>query len=216
MQKFTTMTGLVAPLDRANVDTDQIIPKQFLKSIKRTGFGVNLFDEWRYLDEGYPGQDNSVRPLNTEFVLNQARYQDAQVLLARQNFGCGSSREHAPWALDEYGFRTVISSSFADIFFNNCFKNGLLPVVLSEAELDQLFTECEASEGYALTIDLAAQEVRTTSGAAFSFEVDAFRKHCLIKGLDDIGLTLQDADAISAFEVKARAARPWVFNALAR
>lgn len=216
MQKFTTMTGLVAPLDRANVDTDQIIPKQFLKSIKRTGFGVNLFDEWRYLDEGYPGQDNSVRPLNTEFVLNQARYQGAQVLLARQNFGCGSSREHAPWALDEYGFRTVISSSFADIFFNNCFKNGLLPVVLSEAELDQLFKECEAGEGYALTIDLAAQEVRTPSGAAFSFEVDAFRKHCLIKGLDDIGLTLQDADAISAFEVKARAARPWVFNALAR
>jgi len=216
MQKFTTMTGLVAPLDRANVDTDQIIPKQFLKSIKRTGFGVNLFDEWRYLDEGYPGQDNSVRPLNTEFVLNQARYQGAQVLLARQNFGCGSSREHAPWALEEYGFRTVISSSFADIFFNNCFKNGLLPVVLSEAELDQLFTECEASEGYALTIDLAAQEVRTPSGAAFSFEVDAFRKHCLINGLDDIGLTLQDADAISAFEVKARAARPWVFNALAR
>ena len=216
MQKFTTMTGVVAPLDRANVDTDQIIPKQFLKSIKRTGFGVNLFDEWRYLDEGYPGQDNSVRPLNTEFVLNQARYQGAQVLLARQNFGCGSSREHAPWALDEYGFRTVISSSFADIFFNNCFKNGLLPVVLSEAELDQLFTECEAVEGYALTIDLAAQEVRTPSGAAFSFEVDAFRKHCLINGLDDIGLTLQDADAISAFEVKARAARPWVFNALAR
>lgn len=216
MQKFTTMTGLVAPLDRANVDTDQIIPKQFLKSIKRTGFGVNLFDEWRYLDEGYPGQDNSVRPLNTEFVLNQPRYQGAQVLLARQNFGCGSSREHAPWALDEYGFRTVISSSFADIFFNNCFKNGLLPVVLSEAELDQLFTECEAVEGYALTIDLAAQEVRTPSGAAFSFEVDAFRKHCLINGLDDIGLTLQDADAISAFEVKARAARPWVFNALAR
>jgi len=216
MQKFTTMTGLVAPLDRANVDTDQIIPKQFLKSIKRTGFGVNLFDEWRYLDEGYPGQDNSVRPLNTEFVLNQARYQGAQVLLARQNFGCGSSREHAPWALEEYGFRTVISSSFADIFFNNCFKNGLLPVVLSEAELDQLFTECEASEGYALTIDLAAQEVRTPSGAAFSFEVDAFRKHCLINGLDDIGLTLQDADAISAFEVEARAARPWVFNALAR
>lgn len=216
MQKFTTMTGLVAPLDRANVDTDQIIPKQFLKSIKRTGFGINLFDEWRYLDEGYPGQDNSVRPLNTEFVLNQSRYQGAQVLLARQNFGCGSSREHAPWALDEYGFRTVISSSFADIFFNNCFKNGLLPVVLSEAELDQLFTECEASEGYALTIDLAAQEVRTPGGAAFSFEVDAFRKHCLINGLDDIGLTLQDAGAISAFEVKARAARPWVFNTLAR
>ncbi len=216
MQKFTTMTGVVAPLDRANVDTDQIIPKQFLKSIKRTGFGVNLFDEWRYLDEGYPGQNNSVRPLNTEFVLNQARYQGAQVLLARQNFGCGSSREHAPWALDEYGFRVVIASSFADIFFNNCFKNGLLPVVLTEAEVDQLFAECEASEGYALTIDLAAQEVRTPSGAVFSFEVDAFRKHCLINGLDNIGLTLQDADAISAFEVKARAARPWVFNALAR
>lgn len=216
MQKFTTMTGVVAPLNRANVDTDQIIPKQFLKSIKRTGFGVNLFDEWRYLDEGYPGQDNSVRPLNTEFVLNQARYQGAQVLLARQNFGCGSSREHAPWALDEYGFRVVIASSFADIFFNNCFKNGLLPVVLTEAEVDQLFAECEASEGYALTIDLVAQEVRTPSGAVFSFEVDAFRKHCLINGLDDIGLTLQDADAISAFEVKARAARPWVFNALTR
>ena len=216
MQKFTTITGVVAPLDRANVDTDQIIPKQFLKSIKRTGFGVNLFDEWRYLDEGYPGQDNSVRPLNTEFVLNQPRYQGAQVLLARQNFGCGSSREHAPWALDEYGFRVVIASSFADIFFNNCFKNGLLPVVLTEAQVDQLFHECEASEGYALTIDLAAQHVRTPSGAEFSFEVDAFRKHCMINGLDDIGLTLQDADAISAFEVKARAARPWVFNALAR
>lgn len=216
MQKFTTMTGLVAPLDRANVDTDQIIPKQFLKSIKRTGFGVNLFDEWRYVDEGYPGQDNSVRPLNTEFVLNQPRYQGAQVLLARQNFGCGSSREHAPWALDEYGFRAVIASSFADIFFNNCFKNGLLPVVLREAEVDQLFHECEAEEGYALTIDLVAQEVRTPSGTAYTFEVDAFRKHCLINGLDDIGLTLQDADAISAFEVKARAARPWVFNALAR
>ncbi|MEO6698907.1 MAG: 3-isopropylmalate dehydratase small subunit [Paraperlucidibaca sp.] len=216
MQKFTEMTGLVAPLDRANVDTDQIIPKQFLKSIKRTGFGVNLFDEWRYLDEGYPGQDCSTRSLNTEFVLNQPRYQGAHVLLARQNFGCGSSREHAPWALDEYGFRTVISSSFADIFFNNCFKNGLLPVVLTEAQVDQLFSECHATEGYALTIDLAAQHVRTPSGDVFAFEVDAFRKHCLLNGLDDIDLTLQDADAITAFEIKARAARPWVFNALAR
>lgn len=216
MQQFTEMTGLVAPLDRANVDTDQIIPKQFLKSIKRTGFGVNLFDEWRYLDEGYPGQDCSTRPINADFVLNLPRYQGAQVLLARQNFGCGSSREHAPWALDEYGFRAVISSSFADIFYNNCFKNGLLPVVLSEAQVDQLFSECHATEGYALTVDLAAQQVRTPSGEAFGFEVDAFRKHCLLNGLDDIGLTLQDAEAIKAFEAKAQVARPWVFNALAR
>ncbi|REH36658.1 3-isopropylmalate dehydratase small subunit [Paraperlucidibaca baekdonensis] len=216
MQQFTEMTGLVAPLDRANVDTDQIIPKQFLKSIKRTGFGVNLFDEWRYLDEGYPGQDCSTRPINTDFVLNLPRYQGAQVLLARQNFGCGSSREHAPWALDEYGFRAVISSSFADIFYNNCFKNGLLPVVLTEAQVDQLFSECHATEGYALTVDLAAQQVRTPSGEAFGFEVDAFRKHCLLNGLDDIGLTLQDAEAIKAFEAKAQVARPWVFNALAR
>ena len=216
MQQFIEMTGLVAPLDRANVDTDQIIPKQFLKSIKRTGFGVNLFDEWRYLDEGYPGQDCSARPINTDFVLNLPRYQGAQVLLARQNFGCGSSREHAPWALDEYGFRAVISSSFADIFYNNCFKNGLLPVVLTDAQIDQLFSECHATEGYALTVDLAAQQVRTPSGEAFSFEVDAFRKHCLLNGLDDIGLTLQDAEAIKAFEATAQVARPWVFNALAR
>ncbi len=216
MQQFTEMTGLVAPLDRANVDTDQIIPKQFLKSIKRTGFGVNLFDEWRYLDEGYPGQDCSTRPINADFVLNLPRYQGAQVLIARQNFGCGSSREHAPWALDEYGFRAVISSSFADIFYNNCFKNGLLPVVLTEAQVDQLFSECHATEGYALTVDLAAQQVRTPSGEAFGFEVDAFRKHCLLNGLDDIGLTLQDAEAIKAFEAKAQVARPWVFNALAR
>lgn len=214
MQQFTVVTGLVAPLDRAHVDTDQIIPKQFLKSIKRTGFGVNLFDEWRYLDEGQPGQDCRLRPLNPDFVLNQPRYQGAQVLLARQNFGCGSSREHAPWALDEYGFRTVIAPSFADIFYNNCFKNGLLPVVLPEAQVDQLFAECAATVGYTLTVDLAAQAVITPSGERFTFEVDAFRKHCLLQGLDDIGLTLQDRAAIQAFEARAQAARPWVFNAL--
>ncbi|WP_022956115.1 3-isopropylmalate dehydratase small subunit [Perlucidibaca piscinae] len=214
MQKFTVVKGLAAPLDRANVDTDQIIPKQFLKSIKRTGFGVNLFDEWRYLDEGYPGQDCSTRPLNPDFVLNQARYQDARVLLARQNFGCGSSREHAPWALDEYGFRAVIASSYADIFFNNCFKNGMLPVILPEAQVDQLFRECFATEGYEITVDLEKQQVITPSGEAFGFEVDAFRRHCLLNGLDDIGLTLQDGDAIRAFEAKAKVARPWVFNAL--
>jgi len=214
MQKFTVLTGLAAPLDRANVDTDQIIPKQFLKSIKRTGFGVNLFDEWRCLDEGYPGQDCSKRPINTEFVLNQPRYQGAQVLLARQNFGCGSSREHAPWALDEYGFRVVIAPSFADIFFNNCFKNGLLPVVLSEEQVDVLFKECEANEGYQLTVDLEKQQVIRPNGETFSFEVDAFRRHCLLHGLDDIGLTLQAADDIRAFEAKAKVARPWVFNAL--
>lgn len=216
MQKFTVVTGLAAPLDRANVDTDQIIPKQFLKSIKRSGFGVNLFDEWRYLDEGYPGQDCSQRPLNTEFVLNQPRYQGASVLLARQNFGCGSSREHAPWALDEYGFRAVIAPSYADIFFNNCFKNGLLPVILTEAQVDQLFRECEAQPGYQVTVDLEKQQVITPSGEAFAFEVDAFRRHCLLNGLDDIGLTLQDSEAIKAFETRAKAARPWVFNALKR
>lgn len=214
MQKFTVVKGLAAPLDRANVDTDQIIPKQFLKSIKRTGFGVNLFDEWRYLDEGYPGQDCSTRPLNPDFVLNQARYQGARLLLARQNFGCGSSREHAPWALDEYGFRAVIASSYADIFFNNCFKNGMLPVILPEAQVDQLFRECFANEGYEITVDLEKQQVITPSGEAFGFEVDAFRRHCLLNGLDDIGLTLQDGDAIRAFEAKAKVARPWVFNAL--
>jgi 3-isopropylmalate/(R)-2-methylmalate dehydratase small subunit len=214
MQAFTVVTGVAAPLDRANVDTDQIIPKQFLKSIKRSGFGVNLFDEWRYLDEGYPGQDCTQRPLNTEFVLNQPRYQGAKVLLARQNFGCGSSREHAPWALDEYGFRAVIASSFADIFFNNCFKNGLLPVILPEEQVDILFKECEATEGYQLTVDLEKLQVIRPNGEAFSFTVDNFRRHCLLNGLDDIGLTLQAADDIRAFEAKARAARPWVFNAL--
>lgn len=214
MKAFTTHTGLVAPLDRANVDTDQIIPKQFLKSIKRTGFGANLFDEWRYLDEGYPGQDNSVRPLNPDFVLNQSRYQGASVLLARENFGCGSSREHAPWALDEYGFRTVLAPSFADIFFNNSFKNGLLPIVLKEEDIDELFQQAEAEEGYQLTVDLQAQTVIRPDGKSYSFEVDEFRKHCLLNGLDDIGLTLEDADAISVFEQQHRQAQPWLFDAI--
>jgi len=212
MEKYTVEQGIVAPLDRANVDTDLIIPKQFLKSIKRTGFGDNLFDELRYLDEGYLGQDISKRPKNPDFVLNKPRYQGSTILLARTNFGCGSSREHAPWALNEYGFRTVIAPSFADIFFNNCFKNGMLPVILSEEIVDQLFKECAEVEGYQLTIDLEAQEVRTPKGDAFKFEVDPFRKHCLLNGLDDIGLTLQVADEIHAYEAKAKQARPWVFE----
>ncbi|KNX78901.1 3-isopropylmalate dehydratase [Pseudomonas sp. 250J] len=212
MKAFTQHTGLVAPLDRANVDTDQIIPKQFLKSIKRTGFGPNLFDEWRYLDVGQPYQDNSKRPLNQDFVLNHARYQGASVLLARENFGCGSSREHAPWALDEYGFRSVIAPSFADIFFNNSFKNGLLPIILDAAEVDELFKQVEATPGYQLTIDLEAQAVTRPDGKVLKFEIDAFRKHCLLNGLDDIGLTLQDSDAIKAFEGKHRASQPWLFR----
>lgn len=212
MKPYTKITGLVAPLDRANVDTDQIIPKQFLKSIKRTGFGVNLFDEWRYLDEGYPGQDCSKRPLNKEFVLNQPRYQGATILIARKNFGCGSSREHAPWALEEYGFRTVIAPSYADIFFNNSFKNGLLPIILTEQDVDELFKAVEAKEGYELTVDLASQTVTTPDGKQYHFEIDAFRKHCLLNGLDDIGLTLQDADAIRAFEVKHKQTQPWLFR----
>ncbi|HBG84002.1 MAG TPA: 3-isopropylmalate dehydratase small subunit [Acinetobacter radioresistens] len=212
MKAYTVEQGIVAPLDRANVDTDLIIPKQFLKSIKRTGFGDNLFDELRYLDEGYPGQDNSVRPINPDFVLNQPRYQDAKILLARQNFGCGSSREHAPWALNEYGFRTVIAPSFADIFFNNCFKNGMLPVILPESVVDQLFQEVNTHEGYQLTVDLAAQQVCTPDGQSFSFEVDPFRKHCLLKGFDDIGLTLQDADLIREYAAKIQKSRHWVFN----
>ncbi|SDG91749.1 3-isopropylmalate/(R)-2-methylmalate dehydratase small subunit [Pseudomonas flavescens] len=214
MTPFTQHTGLVAPLDRANVDTDQIIPKQFLKSIKRTGFGPNLFDEWRYLDVGQPNQDNSNRPINKDFVLNFPRYQGASVLLARENFGCGSSREHAPWALDEYGFRTVIAPSFADIFFNNSFKNGLLPIILAEEEVDALFEQAEAQEGYQLTVDLAAQTVSRPDGVQYRFEVDAFRKHCLLNGLDDIGLTLQDADAIRAFEVGYQQRQPWLFGAI--
>jgi len=212
MKAFTQHTGLVAPLDRANVDTDQIIPKQFLKSIKRTGFGPNLFDEWRYLDVGQPNQDNSKRPLNKDFVLNQPRYQGASVLLARENFGCGSSREHAPWALEEYGFRAIIAPSFADIFFNNSFKNGLLPIILPEAEVDELFHLVEVNEGYQLSVDLAAQTVTRADGKVLRFEVDAFRKHCLLNGLDDIGLTLQDAEAIEAFEVKHRQSQPWLFR----
>ncbi|MBZ2187667.1 3-isopropylmalate dehydratase small subunit [Alcanivorax sp. JB21] len=211
MDKFTTLDGLVAPLDRANVDTDQIIPKQFLKSIKRTGFGPNLFDEWRYLDEGQPGRDNSQRPLNTDFVLNQPRYQGAQILLTRRNFGCGSSREHAPWALLDYGFRAIIAPSFADIFFNNCFKNGVLPIVLPEAVIDALFDEVEQTEGYTLNVDLAGQYVQRPNGERTAFEVDPFRKHCLLNGLDDIGLTLQDADAIHAYEAARQKKEPWVF-----
>ncbi len=212
MKAFTQHTGLVAPLDRANVDTDQIIPKQFLKSIKRTGFGPNLFDEWRYLDVGQPYQDNSKRPLNQEFVLNQPRYQGASILLARENFGCGSSREHAPWALDEYGFRCVIAPSFADIFFNNSFKNGLLPIILSDAEVEQLFQEVDSHQGYQLTVDLAEQTVISPSGTVYRFEMDEFRKHCLLNGLDDIGLTLQDHEAIASFEVRHRASQPWLFR----
>ncbi len=214
MKAFTQHTGLVAPLDRANVDTDQIIPKQFLKSIKRSGFGPNLFDEWRYLDVGQPNQDCSTRPVNQAFVLNFSRYQGASILLARENFGCGSSREHAPWALDEYGFRAVIAPSFADIFFNNSFKNGLLPILLKDQEVDELFQQCEAAEGYQLTVDLAAQTVARADGKQYHFEVDAFRKHCLLNGLDDIGLTLQDAEAIKAFEGKYQQSSPWLFGAI--
>ncbi|NAW35639.1 3-isopropylmalate dehydratase small subunit [Halomonas alimentaria] len=212
MKKFERSEGLVAPLDRANVDTDLIIPKQFLKSIKRTGFGVNLFDELRYLDEGYPGQDCSQRPINPEFVLNQPRYQGASVLLARRNFGCGSSREHAPWALEDFGFRVVIAPSFADIFYNNAFKNGLLLVTLPEETVERLFQEVAANEGYALDVDLENQRITTPSGEVIEFEVDPFRKHCLLEGLDDIGITLQDEDAIRTFEAKHRAARPWLFR----
>ena len=214
MKSFTQVEGVAAPMDRANVDTDMIIPKNFLKSIKRSGFGKNLFDELRYLDEGLPDQDCSGRPLNMDFPLNFPRYQGAQVLLARENFGCGSSREHAPWALDDYGFRAVIAPSFADIFFNNSFKNGLLPVILDEAVVDQLFEEMYAAEGYQLAIDLAAQTVTTPSGEAFSFEVDEFRKHCLLNGLDDIGLTLQDQEAILAYENQRRQTAPWLFDAI--
>ena len=212
MEKFVTLNGLVAPLDRPNVDTDAIIPKQFLKSIKRSGFGPNLFDEWRYLDHGEPGMDNSKRPLNPEFVLNQDRYQGAQVLLGRDNFGCGSSREHAPWALEDYGFRCVIAPSFADIFYNNCFKNGILPIVLDAAIVDQLFKETEAAEGYELSVNLSEQKVTTPSGESFSFEIDEFRKYCLLNGLDDIGLTLQHVDNIKAYEEKRKAEAPWLFN----
>ena len=214
MKAFTKMTGVAAPMDRANVDTDMIIPKQFLKSIKRSGFGKNLFDQIRYLDEGQPDQSCEGRPLNPEFPLNFERYQGASVLIARENFGCGSSREHAPWALDDYGFRAVIASSYADIFYNNSFKNGLLPVILDESIIDQLFAEMYACEGYQLTIDLYAQVVMTPAGESFSFEVDKFRRHCLLDGLADIDLTLEDADFIKAYEQKRRAAAPWLFDSI--
>lgn len=212
MQPFTVFTGLVAPLDRSNVDTDAIIPKQFLKSIERTGFGDNLFDAWRYLDQGEPGMDVSKRPLNPDFVLNQPRYQGARILLTRRNFGCGSSREHAPWALAEYGFRALIAPSFADIFFNNCFKNGLLPVVLDEATVDGLFKEVEATPGYELTVDLENQCVATPNGERHGFEVDGFKKHCLLNGLDEIGLTLDHADEIRAYEKRRKQEAPWLFR----
>ncbi len=213
MRAFTTLTGKVIPLDRANVDTDAIIPKQYLKSIKRSGFGPNLFDDWRYLDPGEPGMDNSRRRPNPDFVLNDPRYAGGSILLARKNFGCGSSREHAVWALDDYGIRAVIAPSFADIFFNNSFKSGLLPIVLDETEVDALFAAVTATPGYTLTIDLEAQAVSTPEGRRFYFEVDPFRKHCLLEGLDDIGLTLQHADEIRAYEAKRRQEAPWLFAA---
>ena len=210
MQKFTIHKGLVAPMDRANVDTDAIIPKQFLKSIRKTGFGPNLFDEWRYLDKGEPGVPESQRKPNPDFVLNQPRYKGASILLARKNFGCGSSREHAPWAIDQYGFRAVIAPSFADIFFNNCFKNGLLPIVLSESTVDMLFNEVAAFPGYELTIDLERQVVIRPQGEEIAFDVIAFRKYCLLNGFDDIGLTLRHADKIRAYEAQRLATQPWL------
>jgi 3-isopropylmalate/(R)-2-methylmalate dehydratase small subunit len=211
MEPFRIHTGLVLPLDRANVDTDAIIPKQFLKSIKRSGFGPNLFDAWRYLDHGEPGMDPASRRPNPDFILNQPRYQGATILLARRNFGCGSSREHAPWALADYGFRAIIAPSYADIFFNNSFKNGLLPIVLPESQVDRLFADAAAFPGFRLTIDLPAQTVRTPDGSvSFGFDVDPFRKHCLVNGYDDIGLTLQHEDEIRAYEAKHLAARPWL------
>ena len=210
MQAFTTHEGLVAPMDRENVDTDLIIPKQFLKSIKRTGFGPNLFDELRYLDHGEPGMDNSKRPLNPDFVLNQERYQGASILLARKNFGCGSSREHAPWALTQFGFRAIIAPSYADIFFNNSFKNGLLPIVLGELEVARLFEEVKAFVGYKLRIDLERQVVITPGGRELRFDVEPFRKYCLLNGFDDIGLTLRQSDKIKAFEAERLARQPWL------
>lgn len=211
IEPFETVTGLVVPLDRANVDTDQIIPKQYLKSIKRTGFGVNLFDDWRYLDPGEPGQDHSQRRLNPDFVMNQPRYQGAEILLAGENFGCGSSREHAPWALGDYGIRVVIAPSFADIFYSNCLKNGLLPVVLDKEAVDGLFRECEARPGYRLTVDLNEQAVTTDDGRSHKFEIDPESKHRLLNGLDDIGLTLAMADKIRDYEEQARQRSPWLF-----
>ena len=214
MDKFTLHTGIVAPMDRENVDTDAIIPKQFLKSIKRTGFGPNLFDEWRYLDVGEPGKDNSTRPINPDFVLNQPRYAGASILLARRNFGCGSSREHAPWAIAQYGFRALIAPSYADIFFNNCFKNGLLPIVQPEEVVSQLFAEVAATPGYRLTIDLERQRIVKPDGSEIAFDVQPFRKYCLLGGLDDIGLTLRHQDDIRAFEARRLAAKPWLAHTL--
>jgi len=216
VEPFTRLKGLVAPLDRPNVDTDAIIPKQFLKSIERTGFGVNLFDEWRYLDEGAPGKDNSARPENPDFVLNQARYRGATVLLARENFGCGSSREHAPWALADYGFRVIIAPSFADIFANNCTKNGILTITLDPETVDRLFSEVEDQPGYELEVDLGGQTITTPGGETIAFEVDAHKKHMLLNGLDEIGLTLERADAIGAFEEAYRKRFPWVFEVAAQ
>jgi 3-isopropylmalate/(R)-2-methylmalate dehydratase small subunit len=210
MKNFTVHQGLVAPMDRENVDTDAIIPKQFLKSIRKTGFGQNLFDEWRYLDAGYPGQDPASRKPNPDFVLNQSRYAGASILLARKNFGCGSSREHAPWAIDQYGFRAIIAPSYADIFFNNCFKNGLLPIQLSESQVEQLFNEALAFPGYQLTIDLERQVIVKPQGEEIPFDVQAFRKYCLLNGFDDIGLTLRHADKIKAFEAQRLATKPWL------
>jgi 3-isopropylmalate/(R)-2-methylmalate dehydratase small subunit len=212
MEKFINLDGLVVPLDRANVDTDAIIPKQFLKSIKRSGFGPNAFDEWRYMDQGEPGQDNSRRPKNPNFVLNQERYQGASILLARSNFGCGSSREHAPWALQDFGFRAILAESFADIFYNNCFKNGLLPIVVPKAEMDALFGLTEHSPGYRLTVDLAAQRIVRPDGYVIPFDVDPFRKECLLNGWDDIGLTLRHAEKIREFEARRRVEQPWLFS----
>ena len=212
MEKFETFTGVVCPLDRSNVDTDAIIPKQFLKSIKRSGFGPNLFDEWRYLDHGEPGMDNSRRPLNPDFVLNDPRYAGASILLARENFGCGSSREHAPWALEDYGFKVIVAPSFADIFFNNCFKNGLLPIVLDADVVEGLFAKAAGEQALQIEVDLAAQELRPANGGEIAFEVDPFRKHCLLEGLDDIGLTLQHVDDIRAYEERRKAETPWLFS----
>lgn len=212
MKKFACCNGLVAPLDRANVDTDAIIPKQFLKSIKRSGFGQNLFDEWRYLDHGEPGIDSSRRKTNPDFILNQPRYLGAEILLARANFGCGSSREHAPWALQDYGFQVIIAPSFADIFFNNCFKIGLLAVVLDINAVDKLFREVSENEGYRLSVDLEAQSVRTPEGEVFFFDIDPFRKYSLLNGLDEIGLTMQRAKQIAAFEAGHAASQPWLFQ----
>lgn len=211
MEKFETFTGAVCPLDRSNVDTDAIIPKQFLKSIKRTGFGPNLFDEWRYLDHGEPGMDNSQRAINPDFVLNDPRYAGAKILLTRENFGCGSSREHAPWALEDYGFKVIIAPSFADIFFNNSFKNGILPIVLDAAVVDDLFAMAGDAAPLQITVDLPAQTLRLADGQTIAFDVDAFRKHCLVEGLDDIGLTLQHVDAIKDYEAKRKAEAPWLF-----